>query len=160
MLGKNFLTVKEVTHGKGVFASKNFENGEKICDFHGPLLTFAELPTPYDSVADHYVQIGENLNLGPSGGVDDLINHSCSPNSGLKIKGANVALVAIKNIENGEEITWDYSTTIRGDEWVMRCECGSKNCRKIISDFKYLPLETQRKYIDLGIVPEYIKKIS
>ena len=50
MLGKNFLTVKEVTHGKGVFASKNFENGEKICDFHGPLLTFAELPTPYDSV--------------------------------------------------------------------------------------------------------------
>ncbi len=77
--------------------------------------------------------------MGPSGKLDDYINHSCNPNSGLIIKNEKVNLIAIKNIKNGKEITYDYSTTINEDNWKMRCNCGSKICRKIIKDFKYLP---------------------
>ena len=41
------------------------------------------------------------------------------------------------------------------DNWEMNCKCGSKNCRKIIKNFKYLPKKIQQKYIKLKIVPDY-----
>jgi len=94
--------------------------------------------------------------MGPSGGLDDFFNHPCNPNSGLKIQNGKAILVAIKNIKSGEEITWDYSTTMNEDDWEMDCVCGSKNCRGRIRDFKYLPENVQQKYINLRIVPKYI----
>jgi hypothetical protein len=106
-------------------------------------------------VADHYVQIGPDRYLGPSGGADDYVNHSCDPNSGLKIRGTTVDLVAIRNIEPGEEITWDYSTTMDEDDWEMDCRCGAASCRKRIRDFKQLPVPVRERYIRLGIVPQY-----
>jgi SET domain-containing protein len=142
--------------GKAVFANRDFKKGEKIIEYKGKLLTREQLPTPYDKVDDYYVQIGKNLYMGPSGGLDDFFNHSCNPNAGLKIEEKRVIFIAIKNIKKGEEITWDYSTTMDEDDWEMDCRCGSKNCRKRIRDFKYLPKEIQQKYIKLGIVPKYI----
>lgn len=158
MESEKFLIVKNTKNGKGVFANKNFKSGEIIFEFHGKFFTFEELPTPYNEVEDHYVQIGENLYMGPSGGIDDFFNHSCAPNAGLKIDDKKVFLVAITDIKNGDEITWDYSTTMDEDDWEMNCECDSKNCRGRIRDFKYLPPEIQKKYLNLGIVPEYISK--
>jgi len=47
--------------------------GEVICEFHGQLYSREALPQPYDSVEDHYIQIGANLYMGPSGEVDDFL---------------------------------------------------------------------------------------
>ena len=93
---------------------------------------------PYDEVEDHYVQIDRNLYMGPSGGADDFFNHSCNPNAGLKIKGRDVFIVAIKNILKGNEVAWDYSTTMDETDWEMTCACGSRNCRHRIRDFRFL----------------------
>jgi SET domain-containing protein len=152
----NNLIIGQSKNGKAVFTNKNFKKGEKIIEFSGKLFTFEQLPTPYNEVDDHYVQIDKNLYMGPSGGVDDFFNHSCDPKAGLKINNGKVILMAIKNIKKGEEITWDYSTTMDEDGWEMDCMCGHKNCRRIIRDFKYLPKEIQQRYIKLGIVPKYI----
>jgi len=94
--------------------------------------------------------------MGPSGEVDDFFNHSCDPNAGLKITVTKAVLIAIKDISPGQEITWDYSTTMDEDDWEINCNCGSNNCRGKIRDFKYLPPEIQQKYLTLDIVPEYI----
>lgn len=150
------MVVKNTKNGKGVFASKDFKSGETIFEFRGKFFTYETLPTPYNDVEDHYVQIDKNLYMGPSGRVDDFFNHSCDPNAGLKIIGKKVFLVAIQDIKNGNEITWDYSTTMDEDNWEMDCECGSKNCRARIRDFKYLPPNIQKKYSDLGVIPKYI----
>jgi len=158
MESEKFLTVKNTKNGKGVFAKKNFTKGENIFEFHGKFFTFEELPTPYDEVEDHYVQIDKNLYMGPSGHVDDFFNHSCAPNTGLKIDAKKIFLTAISNIKRGDEITWDYSTTMDEDDWEMDCQCDSKDCRGRIRDFKYLPRDIQKRYLDLGIVPEYISK--
>lgn len=154
------LILKKVALGKSVFANRDFKKGEKIIEFKGKLFTYDELPTPYDEVEDKYVQIGRKLYMGPSGGLDDFFNHSCRPNAGLKISGKKATLIAIQNIRKGEEIAWDYSTTMNEDEWALDCKCGSKGCRKRIKDFKYLPKRTQQKYIMLGIVPKYAKPQS
>lgn len=142
--------------GRVIFANKNFKKGEEIIEFKGGLFTYEQLPTPYNEVEDHYTQIGKNLYMGPSGDYDDFFNHSCNPNSGSKINNEKVILIATKDIKTGEEITWDYSTTMDEDDWELDCMCKNKNCRKRIRDFKYLPKKLQLKYIKLGIVPKYI----
>jgi len=93
------LVVKNTQNGKGVFAIKKFGKGEIIFEFHGKFFTYKELPTPYNGVEDHYVQLGENLYMGPSGGIDDYFNHSCSPNTGLKINSKKVFLIAVEKIK-------------------------------------------------------------
>lgn len=147
-------------NGEGIFARQLIRKGEEIIEFHGPRLKPSDLPVPYDSVEDHYVQIGAGLYMGPSGEGDDLINHSCNPNSGLVIKDWKIILIATKDITGGEEITWDYSTTMDEDDWEVDCLCGSGNCRGKIRDFKYLPDDVKKRYIQLGIVPQYNLKYA
>lgn len=65
----------------------------------------------------------------------------------------------MRDIKKDEECTFDYSTTMDEDDWEMDCSCGSKNCRHQIRDFKYLPKKLQEKYIEMGIIPDYIVKI-
>ena len=115
------LVLKKTKNGRGVYTLNSIKKSEKIVDFGGKFFTFDALPTPYDAVTDHYVQIGTDLYLGPSGKIDDYFNHSCNPNAGLKVKGQRAWLTAIKNISGGTEITWDYSTTMAEDEFIMDC---------------------------------------
>jgi len=149
--------------GTGAFATRKFKKGEKIVDFLGPLVPYKKMPQPYTDVDDHYVQIGKTLFMGPSGTIDDYFNHSCDPNSGLVIKGKKVFLKAIEDIKKGEEIVWDYSTTMYEiefpDKWEMDCECGSSKCRQRITDFNDLPPALQQKYIKAGVVPAYVLRL-
>ena len=99
------LIIAQTRNGYGVLAGQNFEAGDIICEFRGQLYSRAELPQPYDSVDNLYVQIGDSLYMGPSGEVDDFFNHSCDPNAGLRIDGQKVWLIAIKNIAQGAELS-------------------------------------------------------
>ena len=150
------LKVKKTRIGKCVFAKKSFKKGEIVKEMVAQHLTYDQLPKPYDQVDDYYLQIGKRLYQGPAKGIDAYFNHSCNPNTGLKIKGKNAILIAIKNITKDQEITFDYSTSMDEDEWEMDCECDNSNCRKRIRDFKYLPKNIQGKYIKLDVVPKFV----
>src|SRR5436190_23529877 len=63
-------------------------------------------------------------------------NHSCEPNCGVN---ANLELFTLKDILPGEELLWDYSTSMFERHWTMRCGCGALTCRHIIQDFDLLP---------------------
>lgn len=151
------LILKSSKNGKGVFANKDFNEGEFIIEFKGKLYQRKDGPRGLHSKINHYLQIGKDLYIGPSKEIDDYINHSCSPNAGIRISN-KALLFAVKKIRKGEEVSFDYSTTMDEDIWEMDCSCGSRNCRKRIKDFKYLPKSLQQKYIRLGIVPRYILK--
>lgn len=154
---QNNFAIGQTHLGTAVFAARAFKVGDVITQFKGTVIPKSRIPKKYEGAADRYVQIGLNSFLGPSGEVDDLINHSCDPNSGLKFTTSGILLVAIKDIEVGEEIAWDYSTTMLENDWKMRCDCRTTKCRKIIGDFMLLDSKTQRKYLELGIVPGYIQ---
>jgi len=147
-----------VHKGRGVFTSQDIASGNPIIEFTGPLVTKEQLPYPYSSVLDHYTQVGENLYMGPSGGFDDIINHSCNPNCGLKEVDGQLMCHAIRPIRAGQELSWDYSTMQNSGWWEMDCRCGSSLCRHRIGDFKHLPVEIQNKYLRLGVVPQYIAR--
>jgi hypothetical protein len=152
------LLMRETEKGKAVFANRDFSSGEFICEFTGATYTKDEYLRLHDPDNNHYLQIGDDLFMGPSNGADDLINHSCNPNCGLEYRDGTVRLVSIRNIKIGEELSFDYSTTMDEDCWEMECLCGDEACRKIVRDFKHLPEALQRRYIALGVVPPFIVK--
>jgi SET domain len=153
----NNFAVGETHLGKSVFAARAFKRGDVVTQFEGEILHKSEIPKSYRGERDRYMQIGVDEYLGPSGNTDDLINHSCEPNCGLKFTKSGVLLVAIKNINIGDEITWDYSTTLFENSWRMKCDCRSELCRKIIGDFALLDQALQKKYQRFGVIPPYIK---
>jgi hypothetical protein len=137
--------------GMSVFAAKTFEPGDTVLSFQGPIISFAQAVAKgdYESYA---------LQIGPNSYLDLLapscyFNHSCEPNTGI-IRGRH--LVAVRRIVVGEEIRYDYSTTMDEDHWTMDCRCGSRRCRETIRDFKYLPLDLQREYLNNGLVQPFI----
>jgi len=156
----NFILTKN-DFGQAVIANKKFLKNEMIIRFEGKLMHRLELP-PLDKMSlpeeDRYLQVSEEYFIGPSGKSDDIFNHSCNPNAGIVIRERKINLVALKDIHVGEEITYDYSLQMCDEDWTMKCACGASNCRKIIREFKYLPLNIKRKYYKLGIVPEYNTK--
>jgi hypothetical protein len=73
----------------------------------------------------------------------------------MLIDDTDVRLIAIRDISPGEQITFDYSTTMDEDDFEFDCLCGSPKCRGRIRDFKHLPADLRHQYIKLRIVPEY-----
>jgi SET domain-containing protein len=147
------LVVRNGTHGRGVFTEELIPASSLIIRFSGPFLRYNQT-----TASTYALQIGPDLYIGASGGLDDFINHSCDPNAGLQITGTTADLHAIRDIQAGEEIVFDYSTTLDEDDFTMSCLCGAPSCRRTIRDGKYLPHEVWRRYLALGIIPEYVQR--
>jgi hypothetical protein len=150
------LVLKNCKHGKGVFTAQTINIGNEVLKFGGSLVRSDELPNPYLAENDYYLQIGDGIFLGPSGDIDDYVNHSCCPNTGVLFDSGGIKLVALTSIPEGSEITFDYSTTMDNCRWEMDCGCLSRNCRHKIKNFVELASEIQDQYIQMGIVPDYI----
>ncbi|MCX6749683.1 MAG: SET domain-containing protein [Candidatus Pacearchaeota archaeon] len=167
---KNILEIKKSkVSGKGVFADNNINKFQTICFLEGEVMNIKEMIKRVDD---------EKERGSDSLGIDDEVyldldelsrtfNHSCNPNA--FIMGKN-ELVALKNIKKGEEITYDYSTTMNDNEekiknegdggelWTCKCRCGSDNCRNVIDQFKTLPKETRAFYIRNKFMPDFMLK--
>lgn len=152
------LFMKQCFYGKGAFAGREFGKGDKILAFSGPVIHRSQLPMPIFPENDYYLQIGEDFFLGPSGQPDDFVNHSCDPNAGVVVQINSAILLALRPIKCREEIFFDYSTTMDNALCEMDCHCKSPACRGRIKNFLLLPAPVQQKYVQLGIVPDYILK--
>ncbi|MBP7735098.1 MAG: SET domain-containing protein [Spirochaetes bacterium] len=152
------LVIRETEKGKAVFAGSDIARGEVVCEFTGPTYTMAQYLELHDPENNHFLQIDEDSFMGPSGNADDLINHSCNPNGGLTCRDGKILYIAIRDIRKDEELSFDYSTTMDEDCWEMECLCGDAACRGTVRDFKHLPGDVKKKYIDLNVVMPYILK--
>jgi hypothetical protein len=150
MIPTLIVDVRECGTGRGVFAIAPISRGSEILKYIGPLLCHAQ--TTPETLA---LQIAPDLYLGESGRADDFVNHCCDPNAGLFINGTDVRLNAIREIAAGEQVTFDYSTTMDEDDFEFNCLCGSPLCRRRIRDFKHLSVALRQHYADLAIVPDY-----
>jgi len=150
------LKLKQSKTGIGVFTDISIPSNSLVIEFGGDLLTSENIK---DKKPSDYLQVGPNTFLSLSGKIDDWINHSCSPNCFLHIVGIRAFLYSRFVIPANTEITFDYSTssTAAQDEWSMKCNCGSRNCRKMISGYQYLDEKLKEEYLKQGLVPLFLK---
>lgn len=141
--------------GRSVWAQENIEEGEIIASFRGHKYSakkLSDIPNTSPVYArDHVVQIGEELYVHGKNGLAECINHSCSPNCGIK-EMQNI--VAMRNIEQGEQITWDYEMTEDSDWCMENCQCDSPECRHTIRGYSHMPSEVRDRY--KGFISEWL----
>lgn len=142
--------------GRGVFAGSKIPSGSLIFKFSGPIYTTATCPN-----FDESIQVGIDAWMWSSGGMDDLINHSCVPNAGLTTRRDGLWTFALTDINPGEEITYDYSTSMVDDpsDPVDRCYCEASGCRVRVGNFQDLDPALRVKYAELGALPDYLREI-
>lgn len=145
------IEIRESRFGKGLFAKNDIDEGTILCKATGKELNFEETILLVEKES-HTLQIDFHKYI-----LCDApflySNHSCNPNCGVN---QNFELFALKKIRAGEELFWDYSTSMLERHWTMPCACGEKNCRKIVNDFDFLPKDLQEKYLELNIVLPFI----
>jgi hypothetical protein len=127
-------------HGKGVFARRAIRKGAKIIEYTGKIISNEEadeigindmdghLHTMFFTVDDKRVIDGRE------GGDARFINHSCAPNCETVQEGDRIFIKALRNIPEGEELSYDYHLVVPGKitktelrEYI--CLCGLPNCR-------------------------------
>src|SRR5215472_16290187 len=99
--------------GLGLFATRPIRKGSKIIRYFGPLLDSKKKKD--DEIENKYLfELTNRWTIDGSvrKNIARYINHACRPNaeSDVKPRKRKVFIRAIKNIEPGEEINYDYGT--------------------------------------------------
>lgn len=127
--------------GRGVFASRRIEPGELVWDYAGTERWIKDIPKTlwrycFQVDYDRYV-------VPPKGSPGWFMNHSCQPNC---VVMGRTRIVALRRIEPGEEVSFDYSTNVGWEGFSMRCKCGEGDCRKVVRSYGSLPEELKGRY--------------
>lgn len=99
--------------GLGLFATQKIKKGSKIIRYFGPMLDSKN--KKHDDIDNKYLfEINNRWTIDGSvrKNIARYINHACRPNaeSDVSSRKRKVVIRAIKTIEPGEEINYDYGT--------------------------------------------------
>jgi hypothetical protein len=99
--------------GLGLFATKPIKKGSKIIRYFGPLLDSKN--PKHEGIENKYLfELNNRWTIDGSvrKNIARYINHACKPNaeSDVSARKRRVVIRAIKNIEPGDEINYDYGT--------------------------------------------------
>lgn len=111
------------------------------------------------------IQVAPDKHIEP-GDFGAYANHSCDPNTQVvanydeENNHAEIVMIALRRIEKGEEVTFDYATTetmVTEKLHNKRCLCGSPTCRGKITGFNDLSLHDQLILISKNITANYLQ---
>jgi SET domain-containing protein len=141
--------------GLGLFARQAVRAGEIAVVTGGRILTaeqHAKLPDqhlPFQVDTDLHLAPITHGSAKPGEHREGIFatNHSCGPNAGIV---GQSALVAMRDIAAGEEITFDYvmtdSDAVGITPFEMKCLCGDARCRGLVTDRDWRKPELRARY--------------
>lgn len=132
--------------GRGVFARKDIPKGTRLIEYVGERIGNAEADRRYEDelMGRHHTFLfilnsRTVIDAAVGGNISKYINHSCDPNCVAWIEGQHIWIDALRDIREGEELSYDYEYDfLRGytvdDLEMYACHCGSPKCRYTIVD--------------------------
>ena len=130
--------------GRGVYAREPIPRGELLVVFAGSVLEGEELAQLSADQRRLVLQVDENhYLLSDVEGWADWVNHCCEPNAGLR---GQVTLVAMRDIEAGEEICYDYAMSDGSPYDGFACRCERAGCRGRVSGDDWMLEELWERY--------------
>jgi uncharacterized protein len=129
--------------GRGVFATRDIHEGERIIEYLGTRISSeeADAQSPDDEASSRHhtflFAVDDELVIDGSRGGNDarLINHSCDPNCEIVIVRRRIYIHALRAIRAGEELFYDYwyvtdsGYTLADLRRIYPCRCGAPSCR-------------------------------
>lgn len=132
-------TSQSSIHNRGLFAAQDIPEEEYVIQYLGELLKKKvatarandqhSLSLQEDVGAVYIFELDEKHDIDGNfdWNIARLANHSCSPNCEAQNVEGEIWLVALRDIKEGEELTFDYGYAL--EHWQDHpCLCGSDNC--------------------------------
>lgn len=128
-------------HGSGVYARKAIAVGTRVIEYVGEKITKKEAERRCDAQLERHRSSGEQegavyvFQLNKRYDIDGnvpwnharLINHSCAPNCEPEIIRGHIWIIALRDIDKGEEISYNYGYDL--ENWADHpCRCGAEEC--------------------------------
>lgn len=140
--------------GMAVFAEHQIKKDEVLFVMGGYILTIDDEDSLPEGVEDKPIELSRDFSIGPRSLADlprmpqHYVNHSCNPNSGFD---GQIFLVAMRDIEVGEEITYDYAIVMIPNEssrsyFSFDCLCGHGACRGKVTEHDWQRQDLQERY--------------
>ena len=141
------VTRRSQIHGNGVFAGRDLRAGKVLIEYEGKRIKHAKADKLYANTSDtgHTFLFTLNekyiIDANQDGNDARWINHSCDPNCQAviheaedgKAKHDKVMIETIRDIAEGEELTYDYGIVLeerhtKKMKQIWACRCGSPKC--------------------------------
>jgi uncharacterized protein len=141
-----YVVKRSKIHGRGVYAARRIRSGTRIIEYVGDRISHEEADSRYEMKADDdghtFLFVVDDdlcIDAGVGGNPARFINHKCDANCETIIEGRRVFIEAIRTIQPGEELGYDYQLTWEStddpDELALyACRCGAAKCRGTMLD--------------------------
>jgi len=127
-----FLIKKSAT-GLGLYSNFQIKKGEFLIEYTGKMLTNKEANK---KGGKYLFEINSRWTIdgSPRENIARYINHSCRPNCETRISKKQIKIYSIKNIEVGEELTYNYGKEYF-NEYIKPygCKCAYCKMKKTIN---------------------------
>ncbi len=139
-----FVIKRSGIQGKGAFATRPIEKGERLIEYAGERVSQGEAARRYDdtSMRRHHtflftISSRTCIDGNRDGNDARYFNHSCAPNCETEVVRGRVYIYTRRRVQAGEELTYDYNYDLDGPitEESLRtygCLCGKPSCRGTI----------------------------
>jgi hypothetical protein len=140
-------------HGDGVFALRRIRKGTRVIEYLGERVSHARADARYedkDPNDNHTFLFTVDSRTVIDGGVNGnearYINHGCDPNCESTSVRRRIFIEAVRTIQPGEELAYDYQIGRDPDDApnvdeIFACRCGAATCRGSM----LVPRPTRRK---------------
>ncbi|WOL13521.1 hypothetical protein Cni_G22291 [Canna indica] len=146
---KHLVVYKSGIHALGLYTSQFIARGAMVVEYVGEIVGLrvadnreAEYQSgrriQYKS-ACYFFRIDKEhiIDATCKGGIARFVNHSCLPNCVAKVISVRnekkVVFFAERDINPGEEITYDYHFNSEDEGKKIPCFCNSRNCRRYLN---------------------------
>jgi hypothetical protein len=128
-------------HGYGVFAARRIRKGTTVIEYLGDRVSHDEADARYedkDPNDNHTFLFTVDSKIVIDGGVGGnearFINHGCDPNCASTAQNKRIYVEAIRTIQPGEELVYDYQIERDPEDppnvdEIFACRCGAEMCR-------------------------------
>ena len=128
-------------HGRGVFAVANIAKGTRIFEYLGDRVSHAAADARYEDHDENdnhtflfIVNRNTVIDAAVNGSDARFINHHCDGNCTSVIENRRVFIDALRAIQPGEELGYDYEIGRDKEDppnvdEIYACRCGSPKCR-------------------------------
>ena len=128
-------------HGRGAYATRHIAKGARVVEYLGERITHKQADARYEDKGQDdghtflfVVSSRVVIDAGVDGNDARFINHSCDPNCDTVIENERVFIEAIRDIEPGAELGYEYGLTWESTDDPEElanylCRCGAAKCR-------------------------------
>lgn len=146
-LSDDLIARNSEIHGRGVFARRDIPADADLIEYVGEKISKKEATRRGRSHAVYIFVLNERRDVDGwvGGNGAHLVNHSCAPNAEAVVDDDEIWIRSIREIRQGEEITYDYGFEFENYA-DYPCLCGRPQCRGYMVDAQYArPLRRRLK---------------